>query len=115
MGPQEPTNRAAYLLSATLHTLYFGPRRALQVHLAGLKDILEFNGTPVASALDNLPKDPKTVISALHLDPVVHAYVSCPTCYTLYPYDRSDGGAQSCTHRETETSPVCGTPLSTLR
>ncbi|KAG5222103.1 STE/STE11/BCK1 protein [Salix suchowensis] len=76
-----------------------------------LKDILEFNGTPAASALDNLPKDPKTVISALHLDPVVHAYVSCPTCYALYPYDRSDGGARSCTHHETETSPVCGTPL----
>ncbi|KAL1741382.1 hypothetical protein HDZ31DRAFT_45563, partial [Schizophyllum fasciatum] len=36
-----------------------------------------------------LPSDIRTIIQSLDLTPPVDAYVCCPTCFSLYPEDRS--------------------------
>ena len=38
---------------------------------------------PLAS---KVPKDPRTILTLYHLDPVTHSYICCPACHCLYPY-----------------------------
>ncbi|KAJ3509285.1 hypothetical protein NLJ89_g5302 [Agrocybe chaxingu] len=60
-----------------------------------------------------LPSDVETVLAHLHLQPTTRAYVCCPSCYELYPYDkdRPCGYPEKCTRRSTPKSSPCNATL----
>jgi hypothetical protein len=99
-----------------LENIYFTPRRALRAHLAGLRDILR-NVDPLSDTANAIPKDPHTLSSLFNLDAVTRPFLSCPKCHHIFPYRPSDLSTQGdpaishCAHRQTPSSPLCGTPL----
>ena len=88
--------------------------------IAGIHSVLL--ATQVSQQIiDQLPKDPRTIVNKLDLDPRTTSYLQCPACYALYSYTgtasfiHSDDQIQRCTHRPTPESDPCGTPLWTER
>jgi hypothetical protein len=84
-GPRNKIAKAASITSLVLGDLFFTPRRALRIHLAGLRSLLRVSGISL-EAKEKIPKDPRTIHSHFRLDPVVHQFLSCPKCHCLYPY-----------------------------
>ena len=87
--------------------------------IAGIHSLLL--ALPVSKQItDQLPKDPRTIVNKLDLDPRTTSYLQCPACYALYLYPGAgrfnvDDQIQQCTHRPTLESDQCGTPLWTER
>jgi len=84
--------------------------------IAGLRSILQASGTP-SRTLDLLPRDPRTILSRIDLDPRTTSYLQCPACYALYPFPGTgthqlpENTIEHCTHRSTPESDPCGVPL----
>ncbi|CDO68121.1 hypothetical protein BN946_scf185044.g29 [Trametes cinnabarina] len=63
--------------------------------------------------LDAIPRDIRTVLSRLGLDPDIVRYASCPRCSQTYPPNLNtpdDPYPRHCTFRETD-KPICGAAL----
>jgi hypothetical protein len=64
-----------------------------------------------------LPKDPRTIVNRMDLDPRTTSYLQCPACFALYPFPGTGfcrlppGTIENCTHRPTPKSTPCGVPL----
>ncbi len=108
-GPRDYSSKTALILSLILQNVYFIPRRALRIHLAGMANILKHNA-PALQVIDLIPKDPNTCISYFDLNPVVMKYLVCPTCNCLYPLD-APIRKMNCGYQSTPESSVCGEPL----
>ncbi|KAJ7070191.1 hypothetical protein C8F01DRAFT_977459, partial [Mycena amicta] len=89
-------------------------RTGAAVLLGGFKDLL--NIFPDLHNYSNLiPKDPRTIITQLNLDPHTERYVCCQKCWALTPYTRPQKGIAPspllCTEKLTSGSPLCGNSL----
>ncbi|PBK85959.1 hypothetical protein ARMGADRAFT_941220, partial [Armillaria gallica] len=66
-----------------------------------------------SSIVNQIPKEPRTLIGRYHLDPNMQTFLSCPACYSLYPYTSGEmyqsSRNQHCTF--TFDGSLCGTPL----
>lgn len=114
--PTNPILSASILTILLLHLFFRTPRRATAVLIAGIKCALLASRVP-KQIVDQIHKDPRTVVGNLDLDPRTTSYLQCPLCYALYSYPgsadfiHSDDVIQHCTHRPTPESDPCGTPL----
>src|SRR5271156_1614775 len=88
-GPHNPFGKAACILTLILQNMYFVPRRALSIHLAGMRTIARISGVPPV-LIDAIPVDPRSLSGQFSLDPVTHHFILCPSCHYLYPYSPSD-------------------------
>ena len=120
-GPRNPIVRAASLVSLVLENIYFTPRRALRVHLAGLRGFARSAGLP-SDIVNLIPKDLRPASSHFDIDPILRKFVSCPTCHCLYPYNPSGAPSRNshftashCSFMKTPSSSPCDTPLWTKR
>ena len=84
--------------------------------MAGIKSILMVARVPPGT-VDSLPKDPRTVVNKMDLDPRTTSYLQCPACYALYPFSGTGlrelppDTLEHCSHRPTPDSAPCGVPL----
>ena len=84
--------------------------------IAGIRSILGAAQVP-SKTVDLLPKDPRTIVNGVDLDPRTTSYLQCPACYALYPFsgtgfrDLPPNTIEHCTHRPTPESDPCGVPL----
>ncbi|RDB18682.1 hypothetical protein Hypma_014671 [Hypsizygus marmoreus] len=116
-GPRAMVSKAATVVSLILEHLFFAPRRARRAQLAGSRDILRANGAS-SSTINAIAKDPRPISSHYRLDPVTRRFLSCPTCYYLYPLNPGDSpdnahnpSISHCSYRKTPQSLPCNTPL----
>ncbi|KAK6988004.1 hypothetical protein R3P38DRAFT_2372241, partial [Favolaschia claudopus] len=79
---REPHTLVPLIVTAMMTQLYHVPRIGGTVLLAGFRDFIR---TLPESLSYELPKDPRTVIKQLRLDPVTESYVCCPKCWALSP------------------------------
>lgn len=93
------------------------PRKALRVHLAGLRDLLRARDAS-SELIKMIPRDPRFCNTQFRLDPIVREFICCPMCHHLYPYSVADAPGNAlgpimllCTHQKTPQSEVCNTPL----
>lgn len=99
-----------------MENLFFTPRRALRIQLAGLRDLLRVTGAP-ADTVTSIFKDARTPSLHFRLDSVTTCYLSCPQCHCLYPYHRLPDSDEHtlpmpcCTYKRTPQSSPCGEPL----
>lgn len=65
--------------------------------------------------LDQIPKDPRSFVKRLALDPTTSTYIQCPSCYALYSHTGviscSPPDNRYCDYKATPSSPLCNTPL----
>lgn len=99
-----------------MQNVYFTTRRALRANLAGIRDILRKSGNH--DIADNIPKDPSSCSFEFRLDPVVNQFLTCPACFSLYPYNPGDDPSNNhrpallnCTYKKTPASVSCQTAL----
>ncbi len=66
--------------------------------------------------IENIPKDPRTMINSFDLKPAVLAFVCCPKCFAMYPLNEDEHAyPDTCTHRSTPNSDICGRTLRKTR
>ena len=89
-----PFIAASLLLVTVLHTLAAAARLDCSFILAGLRYVIftclvhaEVNTRRARHLADSIPKDVRTAIAHLGLEPDVTIYASCPICCALYPPD----------------------------
>ena len=102
-----------------MNVLYRLPGRATYVLLAGMRDTFRLTlfyarGTDILTPEDNrllrfLARDPRTVLTTFDLDPSVHEYICCPSCFALYPCN--DSAPRLCAHKSTPSSNACKAKL----
>jgi len=125
-GPCNKIVKAASIMSLVLGNLFFTPRWALRIHLAGLCSLLRVSGTP-PETIEKIPKDPRTIYSYFCLNLMVHQFLSCTKCHCLYSYgpgNHSQGDPDidmledhrplimsKCLYQQTPESQPCNTPL----
>lgn len=104
--------KAAVVLAIVLQNIYFVKRRAIRVHLSGIRSILRTAKLP-ADVITSIPMDPRTCCSLFDIDPETSQYIVCPKCHCLYPYENGDepDSTPLCTFRDTPSSPECDTAL----
>ena len=105
-----PVVYASLILILILRFLFNLSRRRTDVVLAGLRDILRHSEVP-PEQLERIPCDSRTVLRKFRLDPITTTYVMCSECYKLYPLTVTQ---KTCTHKPTEQSDPCGTPILRL-
>ena len=108
-GPKNPFVKAACILALILENVYFVPRQALQIHLAGMRTLARISGATPA-LIDTIPVDPRTLAGQFSLDPVTRHFISCPSCHCLYPYNPGDTPSKTishCTYLQTRDSLSC--------
>ena len=66
---------SVHVLSAAMQLFSDTPYRDSKIYLAGFRDL----NWPMGR--QELPKDPRTIIQHLQLDPVTRSYVCCSKCY----------------------------------
>jgi hypothetical protein len=100
-----------------MENIFFTPRRALRAQLAGIRDILRTSGIS-PEIIEEIPKTPSSASTPFRLDPVTRKFISCPTCFCLYPYNPGDNpndedtpAISCCTFKQTPTSLPCEEPL----
>ena len=83
--PQNKTLFAIYMTTLVMYVLYHIPRRGAGVLLAGMRSILNSEASlrPLAN---EVPKDPRKLLTMYDLDPVTRSYVCCPSCFSLYTH-----------------------------
>lgn len=127
----QPFVLAGLLVTSALHTLSGLNRDAANLVLVMLRAALVgvfvmcsksrsnsardalFTPPDHRAILDSLPRDVRTAISRLKLQPNVVRYATCPSCCQIYPPNPSfpnDPYPRECTYRETD-KPVCGASL----
>lgn len=100
------------ILTAMMTTFYHVPHRGGSVLLAGQRDVMTALNPEISP---NLPKDPRTIVKQLRLDPVTEKYICCPKCWALSPFDKPDShrGTPLCQEKLTPSSNICGAELWT--
>jgi hypothetical protein len=68
-----------------MYVLYRVPRRGATVLLAGMRGILNSNAS-LRYLVNEVPKDPRTLLAMYGLDPITRSYICCPSCFSLYPH-----------------------------
>ena len=123
----QPFVLAALIMTVVLHALAGTARERVQYVLATIEVLLygsfafsrSSGDTSLqtdadhALVLKHIPRDIRSAISTLGLEPDVVVYACCPKCFATYPPDKSrpeDPYPHVCTFRETD-KPICGTPL----
>ena len=100
-----------------MNHLFHIPRHGGTVLLAGIQDIL--SRIPGQKSHPHLiPRDPRTIVNALNLDPVTIRYIACVECHALrklseVPIKQANGSVTLCNERVPEASLPCGAPLFT--
>ena len=115
--PKNPIISAVFLTVLILHLFFRVPRRATQVMIAGIRSTLS-TASVDESTINLIPKDPRTIVDHIDLDPRTISYLQCPACYALYEYTGvppAEPYPETCAHRPTPTSPPCNVPLRTER
>jgi hypothetical protein len=106
---------AAMVTSAMMNHFFRVSRQGGTVLLAGIQAIL--NGVPGQISHPHLiPRDPRTIVNALNLDPVTIRYISCDQCHALRKLSEvplQDRSAVLCDEEVVGTSSTgpCGAPL----
>lgn len=62
--------------------------------------------------LDDIPRDPRTVLTRYNLEPVLDTYPCCPSCFALYPITSTPS---LCIHKSVPTASPCGAKLVRTR
>lgn len=125
----QPFILAALLVTSALHTLSGVNRDTANLVLVMLRTVLvgafircSQPATSITRSqfsidqqaiLDSIPRDVRTAISRLNLEPSIIRYATCPSCCQIYPPDPSrpdDPYPHHCTYTETD-KPVCGARL----
>lgn len=83
--PKNTTLLAIYVTTLVMYILYRLPRRGATVLLAGMRSILK-SELSLAPLANEVPKDPRRLLTLYHLDPATRNYICCPACYHLYPH-----------------------------
>ncbi|KAI6158331.1 hypothetical protein EDD17DRAFT_1012728 [Pisolithus thermaeus] len=71
----------------------------------------------INSLTSGWPKDIRSALGLLHVDPELRQYICCPTCFSLYgPFPEHQTGdyqniPMDCSHRATPSSKPCGSQL----
>lgn len=71
----------------------------------------------IHSLISGWPKDIRSALNLLDVDPELRQYICCPTCFSLYgPFpehqaDNYQNISTHCAHRATPSSEPCGVPL----
>ena len=93
-----------------MHLIFHLPRRATNLLITAIRSILQLArvGNEI---IQQIPKGSTTIIDRYELDPAVHTYVSCPSCFHLSLYDSPEIVGERCSHRPTLASPPCDVPL----
>lgn len=120
-GPRDIMLRASSVVSLVMENIFFMPRRALRVQLAGIRDILRRSGAPLET-IQQIPKYPSSCSTSFRLEPVTRQFLSCPACFCLYPYNPGDDPNSTehpaigcCSFKQTPTSSPCSEPLWSRR
>ena len=84
--------------------------------IAGIRSVL-MAAQVAPETVNLLPKDPRTIVNRMDLDPRTTSYLQCPACFALYPFSGTashrlpPGTIEHCTHRPTPESTPCGVSL----
>lgn len=108
-----PVTVVAYVLPLILNLRFDLPRRPTKILLAGLRTIIRLMSVGISKdhkspLADNIPKDPRTVITHLNIEPKTDTFVCCPDCGCLYsvrPFP------SKCLSQSTPSSGACGADL----
>ncbi|OJT11998.1 hypothetical protein TRAPUB_11455, partial [Trametes pubescens] len=121
----EPFVLAALIMTTILHAVHSVSRVDSNYILATLRVLLfgafmfcnRGRGSQLTAAqrlmLQTIPKDVRSALKKLHINPEIIRYACCPRCFKTYPPDDSrptDPYPHHCDFSETD-KPVCGTPL----
>lgn len=107
-----------YLLSAVLHLLcgvsldhcgflLAAVRLMLSLALSGSENL------EAPAIINSTPRDPRTVLQILNLEPVCKSFVCCPGCFSTYDADRPY--PVTCPHKTFPESEACGAKLQRKR
>lgn len=83
--PKNTTLLAIYVTMLVMYILYRLSHCGTTVLLAGMRSILK-SKLLLAPLANEVPKDPRRLLTLYHLDPTTHNYICCPACYHLYPH-----------------------------
>lgn len=82
--------------------------------IAGIRSALSATSTN-EEVIRLIPKDPRTIVNKIDLNPRTITYLQCPACYAVYEYEGKlspeEPDLQKCKHRPTPASPRCDVPL----
>ena len=84
--PDEPPLTVAMLAVLLMHLVFHLSRRATMVMLVGMRCMLSSQNAS-RDIINQVPKDPRTVLNRFNLDLRCSSLLQCPTCYALYPYN----------------------------
>ncbi len=81
--PQNKTLFAIYMTTLMIYVLYHIPHHGMAVLLARMRSILNSEASlrPLAN---EVPKDPRKLLTMYDLNPITCSYVCCPLCFSLY-------------------------------
>ncbi|KAG1879948.1 uncharacterized protein F5891DRAFT_1204354, partial [Suillus fuscotomentosus] len=116
-----PATLACYFLILTLSLLCGLSREKCNFALATLRFIMrclvvETNISPSSeeARLADLPRDSRTLLKRIHLDPKCKSYITCPSCFKLYN-DDDFACPEYCIHSPLPGAPQCSTKLKRTR
>ena len=116
IGVIEPLTLTCYVFMAILHLMCGLSLEDCTFLLPCVELIVQMSSgrvNPTERRLDGFPRDPRTVLDVLKLNPEEEAFVCCPKCFALYP---SNGEAPAlCFFRSTSTSKPCNELLTQTR
>ena len=93
------------------------PQRALKLHLAGVRSLLQLQSQVQIETISSIPKDPRSFQHMFNLNVVTEQFLVCVTCHALYPLTAQLPVASVpplmniCTRKQTPSSPACETSL----
>ena len=112
--PREPPLAVAMLTVLLMHLVFHLSRRATMVMLVAMRCMLSSQGTN-RDLIDQVPKDPRSILNHFDLDPWCSSLLQCPVCYALYPYSGTVTSAEvetaRCSYKPTPNSSSCDVPL----
>lgn len=105
-----------------MHLLEGLTRRATELLLAGFRatttvTLLYAQGSDTlplwdTMLIDDIPRDPRTVLKRYNLEPTLDTYPCCPSCFALYPITSTPS---LCVYKSVPTGSPCGTKLLRTR
>ena len=128
----EPLLCISFLFVSFLHLLANVSRRNSNAALSSIALLLrlalrESNHPESATILDSFPRDVRTVVQSLGIEPKTHAFVCCPKCFCIYSFDVDPGACgadiddqdgivaehipQFCSFKQTKDSSPCSQRL----
>lgn len=116
-----PATLACYFLILTLSLLCGLSREKCNFALATLRFIMRWlvvetniSSSSEEARLADLPRDSRTLLKRIHLDPKCKSYITCPSCFKLYN-DDDFACPEYCIHSPLPGAPQCSTKLKRTR